>query len=480
MLRRDPRSMIRRALRVEVLEDRCVPATIFYSGGNLTVSNPIHYNAAGQGVLTLTQDPATGQFTVMDGTFFNGKYKVTGNITVNGSNHADNISVVLDNTSGNGTLPGNLTINGLNGDDSIAVDGKVGNASERIGGNLTIDGGYGNDQINVGTTAGITIRGNNNTIIGNYGNDVFKLGGSGGRTVIGGALSVYSTQTVNLTNTNILGGQLITLQLAPTDAATEFTALALTESGVNTGLTNAAPVTINGGNLNDNFSFNAGTTLGTTTITDGAGNDALTLNAKVKGNFTYTAGNGQDTVSIGATAAIQQGSPTLPGNLTLTLGNGANIYKIDTGFTVANDFTLNNGNGNLNAVIGATVGHFLSVNTGTGTNNVTLDGDGLGNTTTTFAQFFYSFGGGGNQNTVNFNDDGSQAIVGNFVIPAQTGTYLLNINFHGAPSAFTHTVNLSGGTNTPPPSNTTVNIMKHGDTVVVNDNLQGTKSVTVS
>jgi hypothetical protein len=482
-LRRSSRPSARRPLFLEALESRWVPATLVYSGGNLAISNPTHFNGAGQGVVSVTQDPATGLFTVMDGTFFQGKFKITGNLSITGSTRADKISVLLNNTAGNGFLPGDVTINGGNGNDTITVDGTAGNASERVGGNLSVDGGNGDDQINVGTVAGITIRGNSNTIIGNNGNDSFNLGGGPGTTAIGGALSVYGTPNVNFTRSNILGGQLVTLQMSPTNTAQKFAALKLHETGVNTGLTlNTAPVTINGGNLGDVVTFDNSTNLGTTTITDGAGGNTLTLNAKVHGNFAYTAGNGNNVVTIGGAASITNASAAAPGDLTLKLGNGANTYNIDSGFHVAHDFTLTNGNGNLNVLIGATVGHFLTVNAGTGTNNVKLDGDVVngGSATTTFGQFFYSFAGGGNQNTVTFDNDATQQIIANVIIPAVPGAYNLDVEFlgkngtSGNPSPFSNTVNLTGGTNTAPTSSGAIMVHKHGDTVAVNNSLLGT------
>src|SRR5438105_3875211 len=137
-----PRSAVRKArLHLEVLEARSVPANLSLVGGSLTVSNP--RIVGGTTNLQVTQ-LSDGRFQVFDQGSSLGAYRVTGSITVNGSNAPDSIAVSLDNSLGNGTLFGGLSINAGNGNDSVQVDGSGGTVGP-IRGALNGDRGYGYD-----------------------------------------------------------------------------------------------------------------------------------------------------------------------------------------------------------------------------------------------------------------------------------------------------------------------------------------------
>src|SRR5437879_3242178 len=110
------KSEIRRALSVEVLEDRWVPATIRFDGSNLFVSNLFLVGGASK-IQVLQQ--SNNSFEVLDGNTHNGSFGVTGNITILGNNAKDTVIVKVNNTVG---LPGNLSVNAGNAINAITID----------------------------------------------------------------------------------------------------------------------------------------------------------------------------------------------------------------------------------------------------------------------------------------------------------------------------------------------------------------------
>ncbi len=149
-----------RRLNLEALEDRWVPATIRFDGSNLTISN---LNiVAGKSTLTVVQQPS-GAFQVKDHGANDGTYFVRGNLTINGNNAADSVSITLDNTAG--TLPGNLYVTAGNGNSTVALTTTA--ASGVIAGNMTVNLGTGADQVTAD-----------------------PLSGSGAKLTIGGSVSV--------------------------------------------------------------------------------------------------------------------------------------------------------------------------------------------------------------------------------------------------------------------------------------------------
>jgi hypothetical protein len=451
-------------LSLEPLEDRAVPATVVFSNGNLSVSNPQNL-VGGHTNLQVLQN-ADGTFTVKDNTSTVGTYHVTGNITISGSNLADLITVTLNDSSGNGFLPGSLTIFGNNGNDSINVTGTVG--TETIRGNLSVDGGFGNDSMNlgVGTGNGLTVRGNAQ-FVGNLGNDSVAVGNTGNTTTVRGALLVYSTQVETLTNTTVLGSALDDLLLSPSSFSSEFSTLSFSMDG-NSSI--AGQLTINGGPISNTFTLPNGATLGTTVI-NGTGNDTLDLGATVNGSFTFNSGDGTDSIRI-------RNSATITNDLNLNVGNGAITYKLGS-FTVGGNVNLTSGSGN-QSITGAdsfvaTVGGTLTISWGSGTNVFTLGAAG------SVAKIVENLTNGG-INTLNIKNNTTSTNTITVNVPAATGTYNITVDF-AAGGTQAQSVTFLGGIGGATPSVTNATINRHGNGALISVNsagLAGTKNITIN
>jgi fibronectin-binding autotransporter adhesin len=442
-------------LHLEELENRFAPANLLLLGGNLTVSNP--RIMAGTANLQLNQQ-ADGRFQILDQGFSLGLYRVTGSITVRGSNAPNSISVTLnDSIPGNGVLYGNLSIYGGNGNDTISVDGTAG--TENIRGSLYVDAGFGNDTVNVGTSVGLTVRGSA-TLIGNLGNDSAVLGGGANPTTVRGALALYSTQQTTLSGTTVRGGLLDTLQLSPSNTSMEFSSLSLAVSN-NSVL--QGTTTVNAGVLTDQFTSDATSTLGRTII-NAPGTDTLDLAGTVNGSFTLNGGNGNTTVTIEAGTAINAVGTVDPGNLTLNLGNGSNTYTLGNPFTVQGSVSLSAGNSDQTiSSFDGMVGGSLSINWGSGNDSFALasmvGGNlsfvGTGNDTVSVNLGALVVGtindtiANGGSDVLDIGNDNAAA--NNVVINVPTtpgGGYMLAINFTPGGSANLQKVTLNGASST--------------------------------
>ncbi len=459
---RNRRSVVKRVrLGLEVLEERAVPASVLFSGGNLTISNLL--NVGGVTNLQVTE-PSSGLFLVTDSGHVSGSYRVTGDIKIIGSNLPNTIGVTLNT----GDLPGSLTICGGNNADNITVDGTTG--TESIRGNLYIDGGYGNDMINVGTTNGLTIRGSA-TIIGNLGTNTVNLGNVANPSVtIRSGLALYSSQNVTLTKTTVLGASQDTLQTSPTNTAKVFTPLSLTVQ--NSSALNGQ-LSVTAGSLTNGFTFDGTSTL-SRTIINAPGTNTLDLASVVNGNFTFTSGNANNSITVEATAWIHPFGTTDAGNLTFNLGNGTNTYNLGAAFHVDGGMTMTAGSGDQNvATFGGTVSGLLSIAWGTGANVFTLDNGSA-------SAINYTLASGAVSNTLNIFNDGVSSNNITITVPATVGgSYSLILNFGGG-SALAQAVTLNGGTaSMSGPSSGNITINKNGDTNVnVTNNLLGDIIVT--
>ncbi len=370
----------RRLLILEQLEDRMVPASIYYDGSNLTISNPVSTP------LQVTQNPS-GTFTVTDGSSNNGTYRVSGSITINPSSHLIQVAVTLNNSSGSGTLPGSLTINGGNGNDTFAVNGTVG--TEFIGGNLAINDGNGNQLTNIGTSAGLRVGGTTN-LYGNYGNDTLNLGGGVGADTFSGNLNIHATQTIPIGNLNqagfytIKGG--LTIDNVLKSGAAKIMSLGL--GSFPTGVT--VPGTLRLANTNSDTVSLGSDTVGALSINFGL-NSSVTLTTSttgtsVKGNAAIALG-GTSTISIDGNAVINANS-TAGNGLTLTMGAGINSYDLNNPFTVNGNVSISEPVSDTNGqmiLLGATINPTsltstdgnLSVSLGSGNNTFTFSGSNV-------------------------------------------------------------------------------------------------------
>jgi CheY-like chemotaxis protein len=128
----------RASLALERLEERRVPATIYFSKGGLFISNPTIN--AGSTSLTISQ-VATNRFTVTDGASFNGTFSGVNHIDYTGTNFKDEVNFDLNRFK----CGGSALFKTGNGDDRLDVRAAGGS----LGGNLTALTGLGNDTVDL-------------------------------------------------------------------------------------------------------------------------------------------------------------------------------------------------------------------------------------------------------------------------------------------------------------------------------------------
>jgi fibronectin-binding autotransporter adhesin len=378
----------RRPLVVEQLEDRTCPSlAVTFLSGNLTVSG------APLGTLTL-QETAPNRLQVTDTGVNLGTYAVTGNLTLNLTNHA-NGNVIINLTPAGGTpqsIPGNVSIDLGLGDPTGTRAVRI--SGGRIGGNLSIQRGSGLEHIDLGQNVGagpgvpLTIGGSASinlkisptanlsagdvlivhsaTRIGGNLNttnvdNIFLVkptGGDAGSSV-GGNLSASNAQEnlgAFVTIDGLVGGNLSVTGSRSDDAIT-----------VDPTGTIRGNVSANLGEGFNSFALLAGATVfGDVNLSAGAEDDTVTLSGAVGGSVSMNLGDGANVLAFNAGA-------TVAGNLGLTAGNGPNDLTTFAG-SVAGNVALNLGNGDNTFTFAGSVGGSLSYTAGNGNNSVTIGG----------------------------------------------------------------------------------------------------------
>jgi hypothetical protein len=329
--------------RLEILEERWVPATVRQIASELLISHQT-------GILSVAVSATAGQVTVKD----NG-HAVTYNgvgslISITGTNSNDSITF-----TGGAGFNGNLLINAGNGNDMVSVTGP-------LPGNATVLMGLGSaDQLSLAGSIGGSLTYNH--LAG--GNSVTTTAA----TTIGGSASFTGLGALTLTNSLSVGGNLVLVgvpnngtPLAVTSSGAGSlgvgTSLAVTGStgGTNFSMTGTGALSVGG-----NASFNLGN--GASTF-----NVSTTPASSVGGNLAVTGGSGVDTVTLGATLTVN-------GNAGITLGDGDNVLTgLSNAFTVAGDFTMTLGNGNNGTfTIGGIVAGNETLTVGNGIDKITVN-----------------------------------------------------------------------------------------------------------
>lgn len=412
--------------RLEMLEDRWVPATVHDVAGDLLISNQ-----EGK-TLTVTVSPTVvGQVTVLDSAtpLSPQTYSAVGSlIYIQGTNLPDTIIF-----HGNATdYAGNVLVNSGNGADVVTLDGGAGTTITN--GNVTVISIIDNaDTLDLSGTIGGSL-----TYVSLYGKDTVAT--TGATTVDGNAtltglqhLTLTSALTVkgDLTLTNISAG--FPLDVVGAGALTVGTSSSVLESLTVTGGAGAdvfspsGVVTVTG-----NATFNFGQSVVGSTMTLAAG-------SSVGGNLTYNGGNGGDTVGFGAGDAFA-------GNVTLNLGNGANLLSLATNFAVAGNLSIAEGNGsNLAFAIGGTTAATYAQIAG----NLTItQGNGVNGTVTVESPPAGVLTYKGGNGTDDLDLEGAVGSVYDVYLTFGTGTNTLAFDSAGNGLTYIGYVVGSGGTNT--------------------------------
>lgn len=400
--------------RLEMLEDRWVPATVHDVVGDLLIS-------AQSGPLTVTVSATVpGQVAVHDngGTV---TYSDVGNlIEITGSNLADTITF-----SGNATdYAGNVLISSGNGADVVTLNGGAGTTITN--GSVTVVSGLGNDTLNLNGSIGGSL-----VYDSTYGNDTVVTTGA---TTVGGNATLTQLQNLTLTNALTVKGSL-TLTNISAGFPLDVTGAGALSVGTASDVLQSLSVT--GGAGADKFVPTGIVTVtgnATFSFTQSVGASALTLAAgsSVGGNLSYNGGNGADTVTLAATDAFA-------GNVTLNMGNGANVLALNSAWTVAGNMTISQGNGsNVAYTVGGLVAGNLSISQGNGVNGtVTVSSPPAG-------MMIYHGGNG----TDSLDLEGAAGSVYDVYLTFGTGTNTLAFDTANTGITFTGTVVGSGGTNT--------------------------------
>jgi len=340
--------------RLEMLEDRWVPATVHDVAGDLLIS--------GQTKSTLTvAATGVGQITVTDGTLSPVTYSNVGSlIEITGTNLSD--TIIFSGVAAD--FAGNLLITSGNGNDIVDLSGTV-------PGSVTVITGLGNDSLNLGTTSAGTAAFNvGGSLIydSTYGNDTVTTTAA---TTVSGNASLTGLQNLTLTSALTVKGALNLTDISAGFPLDVTGAGALTV-GEPTGSGPLESLTVTGAAGADKFlptgvvtvtgnaTFNFGQSVGASAMTMPAG-------SSVGGNLTYNGGNGGDTVTFAT-------GDSFAGNATLNLGNGGNSLVLNEAWSVAGNLTIAEGNGGNNpfaigaSTAAATVAGNLSITQGNGTN----------------------------------------------------------------------------------------------------------------
>jgi hypothetical protein len=379
----------RKPVGLEALEDRWVPASIRFDGSNLTVYNL--FITAGASATKVIQGVGS-TFSVTDGGADNGSYAVTGNITIQGNNAKDTLTVNVNATTG---LLGNLTESVGNGSSSVAIDSSAG-VLGTIFGNVNVSTGNGLNTVSIGAGVGMNTRGNTNISARGTGDNVANLGGGAtNASTFSGNVTVSDFPTTNLggAKADVFAGN-VTVNDSPPNSAASVVTLSKTStvfSNLDVLGSIGGPTTVTvDGNVFGNLTADLGN--GQNSVSLGVAGTPIQV-----GNVTYIAGNGVNVFNVNGAA----NNVIATGNVYLNWGNGANSYGTTTGLTVEGSFFQNDGNGGLtvtgaDAFEGQVYGG-LSVNAGNGPNQFDLSGTGgalVGGTWT------YNGGNGGNSLTI--------------------------------------------------------------------------------
>jgi hypothetical protein len=409
--------------RLEILEERWVPATVRDVAGDLLISNQ-----SGPLIVTVSTTVA-GQVAVHDngGTI---TYSGVGSlIDITGTNLGDSITF-----SGNPTnYAGNLLINSGNGADSITLNGGVSDPTI-TNGNVTVLTGLGNDSLSLSGSIGGSL-----TYDSTYGNDTVTIA-TGGVTV-GGSASLTELQNLTLTGAFTVGGSLNLTNLSAGFPLDVTGAGALTVGSATGSLQS---LTVTGGAGSNKFiptGVVSVTGNASFSFTQSVGNNLFTLPAgsSVGGNLSYNGGNGGDTVTLAT-------GDSIAGNATLNLGNGANALVLNEAWLVAGNMTIVEGNGaNAAFSIGGTtlatealVAGNLSITQGNGNN--------LGVTVNSPPAGMMIYHGGNGTDTLDL--EGPAGSVYDVYLTFGTGTNTLTFDSTNNGITYTGTVIGSGGMNT--------------------------------
>jgi hypothetical protein len=409
--------------RLEVLEDRWVPSTVRVTSGILLVSNQV-------GNLTVAPTGVPGQVTVTDS---------AGSVTVNGVGSL--ISITGTNLSENTTFTGNATgfagnllINSGNGNDTITLNGAIITA-----GNVSVLTGPGNDTLNLSPTnvSGNSI-GGQFTFASTTGHDTVNVTSA---TTIGAAATFSRLQNLNI-NANLTTGGNLTLTNTSAGFPLSVSGAGNLTVGTSSGPARALSVTGGPGSnsfastgvltVTGNAGFNFGGSSGTSTL-DLSG---LASGGLIGGTLFFQGGAGNSTVNFpsGATAF------TVAGSATLYTGNGVGTLGLDgTGWLVAGNLTINEGNGNNMAftVNGAVNGN-ESITQGNGTNGLV--------TVNTPPGGLFSYTGGNGSDSLDL--EGPTGSAYNLNLLFGTGTNSLNLdNTNNTVMTFSGFVRGTGGMN---------------------------------
>jgi hypothetical protein len=439
----------------------------------------VHTGAAGDSVFSvydkaLTTAPTTG---VRIGTF-----NITGNINLNFSYYRSNIVLDTTGGRLPGNLNMNLGSGSLTGTSTIAVigggTGRVGGSVSVSNGGLLETLSIGLDPAGGGPTSDVTI-GSNVSFTGRAtSNDTIQVLGTGtkiGQDLIGttiqginiGTISIPGGtvgRNVTLSNTSVPGGiggssvdnfgtvgGNVTMNTVNNPGTFGFS---LSNGTLFGGSSSVGSV---GGSVSVNtgsyalFNMDSGTTIGgSASVTAGeiapffapplVGPPAvnaptiggsLTLNAGSTGsgidltnlvvakNLTLTSGNGNDTVTLGATVG---------GTATLNLGSGTD--SVDITGSIGGTTSITGGNGGVSITLDGTIGGSLYINVGNGSNSFTQSGTGVVSGST-----LQYIGGSGN-NTVTIN--GSTNVYGLYVTFGGTSTSNETVDLTGSSFASVH------------------------------------------
>jgi hypothetical protein len=417
--------------RLEMLEDRWVPANVHFINGGLYISP-----SSGEAGLNLTATQSSANhFTLKDGAATLGTFGPVSNLYITGGNGADTITVNLNAL----TYTGNLLFNTGNGNDSVAV------SNGSLLGNLTGLTGAGNDTVSLGGAAAFNV-GGTTQLTDTLGSNTLVVGGAAASS-FGGDFNATGYNLVTLGNaasTTTFNGNItindgfigIGANIAVNKVTANKSLNISTGSGADT-ITFAGANTVNGstsvntGAGNDSVSFTGTASLnGNVSVTMGDGNDSIAATAgtiAVGGNLSLTLGNGNDTISV--TPATN----TVAGDLSVTLGSGADSVTVDA--TVSGSMSWNLGNGNDTVTIGNAPGGKLNWISGNGNDSVTF-----GDATNSAGEFWnvnMQFGTG--------NDTLTLAGNGTVASPEQLGGF---IDMGGPPggNSFDPTGSLAAGT----------------------------------
>ena len=337
---------------LEQLEDRFVPASIYYTDGILLVSNPLVQN--GMRSLTLTQTN-NNQFQIQDGSVNLGTYVAYTDIYIAGTGSADALTVNL----GSFTYSGSLLINAGNGNDTVSVTG----AGGMMEGNLTAIHGNGNEAVNLNSSTGagaLTVRGTT-TIVTEAGNTTVSMGNANGSSQFLGAVNITGADSVQFgaagygtasdsysSNVNISLG----INYGRSLTFVQQDALTGTTPDGDASITIGGNLQITGGYQNNTVALGALTVAGNLQVNLGNANgnnyfeiaDPDSGVTTVEGSLYYSGNNVQNVVSL------ENG--VMQTNVNIQLGNGADSIAMEqpnplTPASIGGSLFINKGNGSL-------------------------------------------------------------------------------------------------------------------------------------